>query len=50
MRVDGRGAVAHEAAERQPPVVGELDRERRRSADGHEQGTTVDGLLLLEIE
>ena len=50
MRVDGRGAVAHEAAEREPPVVGELDRERRRRADGHEHGTPGDGRLLHELE
>ena len=50
LRVDVERPAADEAAERDPAVGGELDRERRGRADRDEQRATGDGGLLDELE
>src|SRR5439155_19919243 len=48
--VDVHPPVADEAAERDPAVARELDRERRRRTDGDEKRTARDRRLLHELE
>ena len=49
-RVDVRAAVADEAGERDAPVLGELDRKRRGSADRDDDRAAGDRGLLHELE
>ena len=49
-RVDVRAAVADEAGEGDAAVLGELDRERRRSPDCDDDRTAGDRSLLHELE
>src|ERR671935_382973 len=50
LAVDVHAAVANEAAERDPAVLGELDREARGRADRDEDRAPGDGGLLDELE
>src|SRR4051812_19196902 len=50
LRVDVDASVTDEAAQRQPPVLRQLDCKRRRSADGDQDGTAGDRCLLDELE
>src|SRR5207237_9980375 len=49
-RVDVQAAAAHEAAQRDPAVGGELDGEARRGADRDQDRAAGDGRLLDELE